>query len=221
MKILIAEDEGHMAAVLKRALISKSIAADVATDGEQAFAMASMSQYDVILLDIVMPKMQGVDVCQQLRKKGIKTPIIMLSGRGAVPDKIRGLDSGADDYLPKPFSFSELMARIRAHTRRTETFSRPELKFQDLAIDRNTRKVKRAGKEIDLSPKEYRVLEFLMKHQGKVMSRFEILENVWGSAESNLSNVVDVHVSHLRRKIDAGSKMPLLKTVRGGGYVLE
>jgi len=221
MKVLIAEDEGHMGAVLKRALMSKSIAVDLATDGEQAYAMATLSHYDVILLDVVMPKMDGVEVCQQLRKKGIKTPIIMLSGRGAVPDKIKGLDSGADDYLPKPFSFSELMARIRAHTRRTETFSKSELKLRDLAVDRNTRKVKRAGKKIDLSPKEYRVLEFLMKHQGKVMSRFEILENVWGSAEANLSNVVDVHMSHLRRKIDSGVKKQMVKTVRGGGYVLE
>ena len=210
-----------MAAVLQRALTSKAFAVDVASDGEQALLLGLQGDYDVILMDVVMPKMQGAEVCQALRKKGIKTPIIMLSGRGAVPDKIKGLDSGADDYLAKPFSFSELMARIRAHSRRTQTFTQTALTLGDLVVDRNTRKVTRGKKPIALSPKEYRVLEFLMKHQGKVMSRFEILENVWGSSEANLSNVVDVHVSHLRKKLDGGFKRPMLKTIRGGGYVLE
>lgn len=221
MRILLAEDEVHMANVLKRALKAKSIAVDHACNGEEALHLGLVSEYDVILLDVLMPKMQGLDVCRQLRNKGIKTPIIMLSAQGSVPDKIKGLDAGADDYLAKPFSFSELMARVRAHVRRKSPFKKDQLKLQDLNMDRVTRKVKRGKEELDLAPKEYRILEYMLQHKGKVMTRFEILENVWGAGDTNASNLVDVHMSHLRKKLDQDHEKKLLRTVRGAGYVLE
>lgn len=220
MKILLAEDETPMANVLKRALRQKAIAVDHVSNGEDAMNKALVEEYDVILLDEMMPKMKGHEVCEQIRKRGVTTPIIMLSGLGAVPDRITGLDSGADDYMPKPFSFSELMARMRAHMRRKPEFQESVLKVRGLTLDRNSKIVMRSGKKLDLSPKEYRILEFLMRHPGKVLSRFAILENVWGSEDGTPSNVVDVHVSHLRRKLHKGYKTPLLRTVRGQGYLL-
>jgi two-component system OmpR family response regulator len=221
MRILLAEDEAHMANVLKRAMKAKSIAVDHASDGEEALYLGSVSDYDVILLDVLMPKMKGLEVCSKLRKKGVKTPVIMLSAQGSVPDKIRGLDSGADDYLAKPFSFSELMARIRAHARRKNTFKKDLLRVQDLRLDRRTRKVRRAGVDIELPQKEYRMLEYMMQHKGKVLSRYEILENVWGAGDNIDSNLVDVHVSYLRKKMDHKDfKEKLLRTVRGAGYVI-
>lgn len=221
MRILLAEDESHMANVLKKALCQKSLAVDVVSNGEEALHLASVSDYDVLLLDVMMPKMKGHDVCHMLRSKGIRTPIIMLSGKGSVPDKILGLDSGADDYLPKPFSFSELMARIRALQRRRTSFTHPEIRIKNLRMNRNTRVVKRAGETLNLSPKEYRLLEYFMLNKGKVLSRFDILENVWGGDDGSYSNVVDVHLSHLRKKVDTGEFQPLFKTVRGQGYILE
>lgn len=221
MRILLAEDEAHMANVLKRALKAKSIALDHAVDGEQALFMASVSDYDVILMDVIMPKMQGREVCEALRKKGIKTPIIMLSAQGSVPDKVRGLDAGADDYLAKPFSFSELMARVRAHVRRRAPYSNDVLQLRSIKLDRTSRKVKYGKQELDLAPKEYRILEYMLQHKGKVLSRYEILENVWGAGDQIESNLVDVHVSKLRKKIDQFEGEECLKTVRGMGYVLE
>ncbi len=221
MRILLAEDEAHMANVLKRAMKAKSIAIDHACDGEQALYMASISEYDVILLDVLMPKIKGLDVCMKLRNKGNKTPVIMLSAQGSVPDKIRGLDAGADDYLAKPFSFSELMARVRAHVRRKSTFKKDVLRLHDIHLNRRSRKVKRSGKEIDLAPKQYRILEYMMQHKGRVLSRFEILENVWGAGDTIDSNLVDVHISHLRKHLDQDFERKIFRTVRGAGYVLE
>jgi len=221
MRILLAEDDKRMAGIVKRALSSQSLAVDVAADGEKALHLASYNDYDVILLDVILPKIGGIQVCHELREKGVKTPIIMLSAKGAVVDKIHGLDSGADDYLPKPFSLSELMARIRAVSRRKEVFRKPELKYGDVEIDTNTRIVTRKGTPIDVTPKEYRLLEFLIKHPEKVLSRFDLLENVWGAGDGYFSNVVDVHMSHLRRKLNRGFEKKLIRTVRGGGYILE
>jgi DNA-binding response OmpR family regulator len=221
MRILLAEDEAHMANVLKRAMKAKAIAIDHAVDGEQALYMASISEYDVILLDVLMPKMKGLEVCTKLRQKGIKTPVIMLSAQGSVPDKIRGLDAGADDYLAKPFSFSELMARVRAHVRRKNTFKKDVLRLHDLYLNRCTRKVKRAGEEIELPPKQYRILEYMLQHKGRVLTRYEILENVWGAGDTIDSNLVDVHMSTLRKHLDKDHEKKLIRTLRGSGYVIE
>lgn len=221
MRVLLAEDEMKIAAFIKKALESHSIAVDLATDGEQALYLGGVSDYDVILLDVMLPKMDGVEVCQKLRSKDVKSPIIMISARGATEDKVRGLDSGADDYLSKPFNFSELFARIRSVSRRKTTLMKPHVKVHDMVIDTNKCMVVRAGKTIDLSPREYRLLEYLVKNQGKVLNRFDIMENVWGSGERSLSNVVDVHVSHLRSKLDRGFEKELIRTVRGGGYILD
>lgn len=221
MRILFAEDEAKTAAFVKKGLESHSIAVDLAEDGEKALYMASVSEYDVILLDIMLPKVDGVETCQKLRSRGLKTPVIMLTARLSVDDKIRALDSGADDYVTKPFSFSELFARIRAVARRKEMHLTPQIHIDDLVIDTNKCLVLRAGKTVDLSPREYRLLEFLVKNKGRVLNRFDILENVWGAGDRNLSNVVDVHVSHLRAKIDRGYAKELIRTVRGGGYMID
>lgn len=221
MRVLVAEDEAKIAAFIKKALESHSIAVDMASNGEEALYLASVSDYDVILLDVMLPKMDGVEVCQKLRSKDVKSPVIMISARGATEDKIRGLDSGADDYLSKPFNFSELFARIRSVSRRKVTIMKPHIRVHDMVIDTNKCMVLRDGKNIELSPREYRLLEFMVRNQGKVLNRFEIMENVWGSGERNLSNVVDVHVSHLRAKLNRGFEKELIRTVRGGGYILD
>jgi len=221
MRILVAEDETKIAAFIKKALETHSIAVDLAADGEEAFYLATVSDYDVILLDVMLPKMTGVEVCQKLRSRDVKSPIIMISARGATEDKVRGLDSGADDYLPKPFNFSELFARIRSVSRRKATLLKPHIQVHDVVIDTNKCLVLRGEKRIDLSPREYRLLEYLVKNQGKVVNRFDIMENVWGSGERSLSNVVDVHISHLRAKLDRGFEKELIRTVRGGGYIFE
>jgi DNA-binding response OmpR family regulator len=221
MRVLVAEDEVKIASFIKKALESHSIAVDMANNGEDALYLASVSDYDVILLDVMLPKMDGVEVCQKLRSKDVKSPVIMISARGATEDKIRGLDSGADDYLSKPFNFSELFARIRSVSRRKVTNMKPHIRVHDMVIDTNKCMVLRDGKNIDLSPREYRLLEYMVRNQGKVLNRFEILENVWGSGERSLSNVVDVHISHLRSKLDRGFEKELIRTVRGGGYILD
>lgn len=221
MRILLAEDEIKIASFIKKALETRSIAVDVAANGEEALYMGSVSEYDVILLDVMMPKMDGVEVCQKLRSKNVKTPIIIISAKGNTDDKVRGLDNGADDYISKPFNFAELFARIRSVSRRKAVMLKPHLSVRDMVVDTNKCIVVREGKKIDLSPREYRLLEFLIKNSGKVINRFEIMENVWGSGERTLSNVVDVHISHLRSKVDQGFPKRLIRTVRGGGYILE
>ena len=221
MHILVAEDEQYIASFLKRGLEKESIGVDIASDGDRALHMAYMNNYDVILLDIGLPKLSGLEVCKKLREHGKDCPIIIISSRGETDDKIRGLDSGADDYLPKPFSLQELMARIRAVSRRNESLQKPNLELDDILIDYNKLKLTRAGKTIDLSPKEFRLLEYLVRNKGKVLNRCEILENVWGSGEMMFSKAVDVHVSNLRNKLNSGFPKKLIKTVRGTGYIYE
>jgi len=221
MRVLVVEDEPKILAFIKKGLETHQIAVDTAEDGEEGLFKASTSEYDTILLDVGLPKLDGVEVCQRLRVKGVKSPIIMVTGHGEVDDKVRGLDLGADDYLTKPFSFQELFARVRAVSRRKEHLIKPHIRLYDVVIDSNKCLVVRNGKTIDLSPLEYRLFEFFIKNQGKVVSRYDIMENVWGSGERILTNVVDVHVNHLRNKVDKGYKKKLIKTVRGEGYMLE
>lgn len=221
MRILVVEDNPHQAMFLKKPLEKQLIAVDIAYDGEQGLFLGSTSDYDVIVMDYILPKIDGISVCKRLRDKGVRAPIIMLSGHSSVDEKVIALDAGADDFLSKPYNFTELLARIRALMRRREVHRYGEITIHDLRIDRNKKKVYRSDRVIDLSPREYRILEFLALHQGKAMSRYDILENVWGSGNSLFSNVVDVHMARLRQKINHHSDKYLIQTIRGEGYIIE
>lgn len=221
MRVLIVEDNPHQAMFLRKPLESQMVAVDVAYDGEQALFMASTSDYDVIVMDYILPKMDGIAVCKALRNKDIQTPIVMLSGHSSVDERVTALDSGADDFIVKPYSVSELTARVRALMRRKDVHRHGDIVIHDMVIDRNRKIVSRAKEPIDLSPREYRILEYLCQNRGKVVSRYDILENVWGSADTLLSNVVDVHMARLRNKINKGSLKFLIQTKRGAGYIIE
>ena len=213
------EDEQNVAAFIEQGLTEEGYAVDAVGDGELALAYAETYDYDLILLDVLLPKMDGRQVARTLRKRGVQAPILMLTALDAVDDRVAGLDSGADDYLVKPFAYQELLARIRARTRNFErTGTSNELQVGDLTVNRLTRQVKRDGQEIELTAKEYALLEYLMLHPDHVLSRTQIGEHVWGYDFYNQSNIVDVYVGYLRRKIDAGHNKPLIRTVRGVGY---
>ena len=219
MRILVVEDEQNVAAFIEQGLTEEGYAVDAVGDGELALAYAETYDYDLILLDVLLPKMDGRQVARTLRKRGVQAPILMLTALDAVDDRVAGLDSGADDYLVKPFAYQELLARIRARTRNFErTGTSNELQVGDLTVNRLTRQVKRDGQEIELTAKEYALLEYLMLHPDHVLSRTQIGEHVWGYDFYNQSNIVDVYVGYLRRKIDAGHSKPLIRTVRGVGY---
>ena len=219
MRILVVEDEQNVAAFIEQGLTEEGYAVDAVGDGELALAYAETYDYDLILLDVLLPKMDGRQVARTLRKRGVQAPILMLTALDAVDDRVAGLDSGADDYLVKPFAYQELLARIRARTRNFErTGTSNELQVGDLTVNRLTRQVKRDGQEIELTAKEYALLEYLMLHPDHVLSRTQIGEHVWGYDFYNQSNIVDVYVGYLRRKIDAGHNKPLIRTVRGVGY---
>ena len=219
MRILVVEDEQNVAAFIEQGLTEEGYAVDAVADGELALAYAETYDYDLILLDVLLPKMDGRQVARTLRKRGVQAPILMLTALDAVDDRVAGLDSGADDYLVKPFAYQELLARIRARTRNFErTGTSNELQVGDLTVNRLTRQVKRDGQEIELTAKEYALLEYLMLHPDHVLSRTQIGEHVWGYDFYNQSNIVDVYVGYLRRKIDAGHNKPLIRTVRGVGY---
>jgi len=220
MRVLVAEDNDRLASFLKRGLQENAFAVDIAADGEEAAYMARTGAYDVIVLDIMLPLRSGFDVIRQLRNEGVDTPIICLTARDQVDDRITGLDLGADDYMAKPFEFSELLARIRALRRRPRGMVPQKLMCADLVLDPATRDVRRDGKSIDLTPKEYSLLEYLMRRQGIVVSRTAIIENVWDMNFDSLANVVDVFVNRLRNKIDYPFGRQLLHTVRGVGYCL-
>ncbi|RMF10179.1 MAG: response regulator, partial [Alphaproteobacteria bacterium] len=187
-------------------------------DGE---FLAEVNDYDLIILDLMLPKKNGITVCRELRASGVSTPVLMLTARDSVEDRVRGLDAGADDYLPKPFAFEELLARVRALLRRQSETKTPTLKLADLELDPISRRVTRAGKPIRLTTKEYALLEYLMRNAGKVLSRTLIGEHVWDMNFDPESNVIDVYISHLRAKIDKGFETPLLHTLRGQGYLLS
>lgn len=221
MHILIAEDDVRLARVLRRVLQEDGHVVDVASDGQQALELGGEPGIDLVILDVMLPGMDGFDVCRSLRAAGVETPILMLTARSAVDDRVRGLDVGADDYLVKPFALAELQARIRALTRRAPTFADQPLRVADLTLDVSRHSAVRAGKEIPLSVKEFQLLEFFMRHPNQVLSRTQILDSVWQYDRAFTSNVVDIYVHYLRNKIDRGFPRRLLHTVRGVGYMLR
>jgi heavy metal response regulator len=220
LRVLIVEDEQKIAAFIKKGLQEEYYAVDVAYDGEAALDYAASVEYDLIVLDILLPKLDGLAVCRELRHSGIETPILMLTARDTVDDRVTGLDSGADDYLVKPFSFKELLARLRALSRRPPSVQDPVLGLADLQVNTVSHTVQRGGRSIELTPKEYSLLEYLLRHVNQVLSRTIIAEHLWNEEFYSESNVVDVYVRNLRRKIDDDYPLKLIHTVRGVGYKL-
>jgi two-component system OmpR family response regulator len=221
MRILVVEDEERMAALLRRGLREESYSVDVAANGEEAVWLGIENDYDAIILDLGLPDMDGFHVCRRLREGGRWAPVLMLTARDAVSDRVSGLDAGADDYLTKPFSFAELLARVRALTRRGAGERPTTLNVSDLLLDPATRHVQRGDAVLDLTAKEFALLEFFMRHPGQVLSRTRILEHVWDFAFDANSNVVDVYVRHLRDKVDRPFGKRSIETVRGVGYRLR
>ena len=221
MYVLLVEDERRLSQLVRRVLEEEGHTADVAFDGEDGLHMAMEGSHDVIVLDVMLPEMDGIEVCKSLRANRIDTPVLLLTALDSVEDRVKGLDAGADDYLPKPFAFQELLARIRALGRRKVVArDAQELAVDDLTLDLRRRRAQRDGKAIDLSPKEFSLLEFLMRNEGRVVTRTQILDHLWGYDYATDSNLVDVYVAYLRRKVDKGTKRPLIRTVRGVGYAL-
>jgi len=221
MRILVVEDELKMASLVRRGLTEEGHAADVAARGEDALWMAQAHAYDAIVLDVMLPGLSGFETCRRLRNAGVWAPVLMLTARDGVEDRVAGLDVGADDYLVKPFSFAELLARLRAVARRGSVERPTELAVGDLRLDPATRRALRGSVEIQLSPKEFALLEAFMRRPGQVLSRFQLLEHAWDFAYDNRSNVVDVYVRYLREKIDRPFGVASLETVRGAGYRLR
>jgi DNA-binding response OmpR family regulator len=222
MRVLIVEDERKISAYVKRGLEELGYAVDAVYSGGDALDWAEAAPYDLILLDILLPELDGLSVCRELRRRGNRTPILMLTARDAIDDRVAGLDAGADDYLVKPFALKELLARLRALTRRASDVPKsPVLQFADLTLDTLTHRVRRGGKVIELAAKEYAVLECLLREPERVLTRTMIAEHVWNYDVFNQSNVVDVYIRNLRRKIDDNFPVKLIQTVRGTGYRLS
>ncbi|MDO8495246.1 MAG: two-component system response regulator RppA [bacterium] len=223
MKILIVEDEEKLAKSIKKGLEKEGHAADYVLDGESAQTRIELhhEDYDLVILDLMLPKRDGLVVCQNIREKNLTIPILVLTAKGDVNDKIEVLDKGADDYLVKPFSFEELMARIRALMRRPTEALPIELKLKTLTLNTSTRKVYRNGKEINLTLKEFNLLEYLMRHPNQVLTREQILSNLWDFDFDSFSNIIDVHIKNLRKKIDTGNGQKLLETIYGVGYRIK
>jgi len=221
MRVLIVEDHVKMAGLIRRGLRKEGMAADVAANGEDALRRAEATEYDAIVLDLMLPGVDGLEVCRRLRHGGVWTPVLMLTARDAVRDRVAGLDGGADDYLTKPFSYAELLARLRALVRRGPVERPPELRVGDLRLDPARRQVWRGEAEIRLSPKEFSILETFMRRPGEVLSRFQLLEHAWDYDYENRSNVVDSYIRLLRRKIDRPFGVETIETVRGVGYRLR
>src|SRR5208283_4499615 len=221
MRILVIEDELKIAQFIKRGLKEEGYAVDIASDGEQGDFFLSSNDYDLIILDLMLPKIDGLTLCRKLRKEGRQTPIIMLTAKDTVKDKVKGLDSGADDYLAKPFAFEELLARIRVLLRKKESSVVTQLKVNDLSMDLLTQKVTRGSREIDLTVKEYALLEYLMRNAGNIVTRTMISEHVWDINFDTMTNVIDVYINYLRNKIDSGFADKMIHTVRGKGYLLK
>jgi len=221
MRLLLVEDDPGIARFIAKGLREQSYALDVASNGENALYQAAINTYDLVILDVMIPAPDGFAVCTGLRKSGHRMPILMLTARDALEDRVAGLDSGADDYLTKPFEFRELLARLRALLRRTGALQAAELVVADLVIDTAGQNVVRGGRAISLTAKEYALLEFLARNAGRVVGRAEIAEHVWDDAFDPFSNLIEVYVNRVRRKVDGGSAKPLLHTRRGSGYVLS
>jgi DNA-binding response OmpR family regulator len=220
MKVLIVEDEHHIANSLKKGLEQERLTVDVAYDGGAGYDLAVAEDYDLIILDLMLPVMDGVTICRQLRSAGKHTPILMLTAKGQVDDKVSGLNAGADDYLTKPFAFAELLARVKALTRRPSKLLNTTLNIADLALNSQTYEVTRAGEAINLSHKEFALLEYLMRHPHRIISKEQIINHVWDYDASILPNTIEVYIKNLRRKIDQpfANKPTLIQTVRGFGY---
>jgi two-component system copper resistance phosphate regulon response regulator CusR len=221
VRILLAEDEARVAGFVAKGLREQAYAVDIATDGEQALYQASVNDYDLIILDVMMPVKDGYQVCRELRASGFRTPILMLTARGTVDDRVAGLDSGADDYLAKPFDFKELLARMRALLRRPQMLRPAEIRAGDLVLNTASHAASRGGGAVSLTAKEYALLEFLVLNQDRVVGREQIAQHVWDDSFDPLSNVIDVYIKRLRAKIDAGFARPLIHTRRGEGYILS
>jgi len=221
MRILVVEDEQKVASFIKRGLEEEGYAVDVAADGEEGLAMALECVHDLIILDIRLPKMGGLRVLKELRQEKVMTPVLLLTVRATIEDKVLGLDAGADDYLTKPFAFQELVARVRALLRRRAGVDPAILEVADLTLDPARRTVSRGGERIELTAREFALLDYFMRHPGRVLTRTMIAEHVWDYTFDTTTNVIDVYVNYLRKKIDAGREPKLLHTVRGVGYVLK
>jgi two-component system copper resistance phosphate regulon response regulator CusR len=222
VKLLYVEDDPAAQQYIYKGLGEHGFLVEVVSDGASGLERGTRGAYDLIILDVMLPDMEGYDVLRRLRQAGVQTPVLFLSARSAVGDRVRGLELGADDYLPKPFAFAELLARIRAVARRR--LGEPEegrLAAGDLTVDLHRRTVERGGRRVDLSPKQFSLLEYLLRHQGHVVSRTMITENVWGWGFESFSNLIDVHINRLRKKIDHGFQTRLIHTVKGAGYILE
>ena len=221
MKILIVEDEHLIANALKKGLEQEHYTVDLAFDGETGFDLASSGDYDLILLDLMLPKMDGLKICRQLREQQIQTPILMLTAKSQIEDKIKGFNSGADDYLTKPFAFEELLARVRALIRRPQKSASEIITVGDLSLNLSTYEVVRQGKNITLSSKEYSLLECLMRHANKILNKDQLIQHVWSYESDILPNTVEVYIRNLRQKIDQPFKTKLIKTIRGFGYKIS
>lgn len=221
MRLLLVEDEVRMARFIARGLREQAYAVDLATNGEDALYQAAINSYDAIILDVMIPKRDGFSVCRELRAGGSRVPVLMLTARDAVEDRINGLDTGADDYLTKPFEFGELLARLRALLRRGSELSATVINIADLTIDTRGQQARRAATPIHLTTKEYALLEYLARHSGRVIGREEIAEHVWDETFDPFSNLIEVYINRLRRKVDEPFGVPLIHTRRGAGYVLQ
>ena len=220
MRLLLAEDDPYLSAMLAKGLREHAYAVDVADDGDKAVMQSALYDYDVVLLDVMMPQRDGFSVCRELRRRGFKAPVLMLTARDALEDTIQGLDAGADDYLAKPFEFAELLARLRALLRRASEVRDPEIVVSDLVVDTRGQIARRGGDLLPLTTKEYALLEYLARNAGRVVGRAEISDHVWDENHDPASNTIDVCINRLRRKLDDG-RTPLIHTRRGAGYLLS
>ena len=220
MRILVVEDDDKAARLLGKGLREEGFAVDVAHDGDQGDELLAVNTYDVVILDWLLPGKDGLALCRDVRARGVQTPVLMLTARQALSDRVTGLNLGADDYLTKPFAFAELLARIHALLRRSEMSRPPVIEVADLTLDPRSHEVRRAGTPLHLTPREYAILEVLMRRAGEVVARSRLAESVWEEEQDRLTNLLDVHVSHLRRKVDRPGLAPLIHTVRGRGFLL-
>lgn len=223
MHILVVEDEKRLAFLLRRVLLEERHTVDLAHDGHAGLDLAESGTYDVVVLDVMLPGIDGIEICRQMRADGVMSPVLMLTARGSVEDRVVGLNVGADDYLTKPFAMEELLARINALLRRRDRSfeATPQLTVGDLTLDLVRHEARRAGRVIELTAKEFALLEYLMRHPGQALTRTQIIDAVWRYDLEALSNVVDIYIHYLRDKIDSGREKPLIKTVRGMGYKIE
>ena len=220
MRLLLVEDDPGLARVVASGLREQAYAVDVAPDGDAAVYMAAVHDYDLVVLDVVLPRRDGLAVCRELRRRGVRARILMLTARDAVEDRVAGLDMGADDYLTKPFDFGELLARLRALLRRPDEVGPETIAVADLEVDTRAQRVRRGGRPVELTTKEYALLEFLARNAGRVVGRAEISDHVWDANYDPVSNLIETYVNRLRRKLDAPPNAPLIHTRRGAGYVL-